>query len=110
MWYSNRYRRHLCDMHIEDWDESFLSEFSPETYVENLKTARINNAMLYLQSHVGLCYYPTQTGKMHRAFEGRETLMRDLVNLCHQNDIKVTGYYSINYNTVEHDRHPNGAC
>lgn len=106
MWYSNRYRRHLCDMHIEEWSDEFLSLFSPEEYVENLKLARINNAMLYLQSHVGLCYYPTKSGKMHRAFEGREDAMRRLVDLCHQNDIKVTGYYSINYNTFEHDRHP----
>ena len=32
MWYKNCYRRNLVDMHIEDWDESFLSEFDPEDY------------------------------------------------------------------------------
>ena len=106
MWYSDRYRRHLCDMHIDDWHEEFLSRFSPQEYVENLKRAQINNAMLYLQSHAGLCYFPTKTGKMHAAFRGRESLMRDVVDLCHANDIRVTGYYSINYNTAEHDRHP----
>ncbi len=106
MWYSNMYRRHLCDMHIDDWNESFLSEFSPEVYVENLKTARIQNAMLYFQSHVGLCYYPTKVGKMHRAFEKEPDKMRRLVDLCHQNGIQVTGYYSLNYNTLESDRHP----
>jgi hypothetical protein len=42
MWYSDLFRRHLLDMHIEDWDEEFLSAFSPETYVENLKKARIS--------------------------------------------------------------------
>lgn len=93
-------------MHIDDWDASFLSAFSPEEYVENLKRAQINNAMLYLQSHVGLCYYPTKTGKMHGALQGREDLMKRTAALCHANDIKVTGYYSINYNTYEHDRHP----
>lgn len=93
-------------MHIDDWDESFLSEFSPEVYVENLKTAKIQNAMLYFQSHVGLCYYPTKVGKMHRAFEKEPDKMRRLVDLCHQNGIQVTGYYSLNYNTLESDRHP----
>ena len=106
MWYSNLYRRHLCDMHIADWDDVFLSRFSPETYVENLLRAHINYAMLYFQSHAGLCYYPTKTGKMHRALIGREHLMRDTVDLCHAHQIKVIGYYSLNYNTVEHDRHP----
>ena len=32
--------------------------------------------------------------------------MRRLVELCHQNGIKVCGYYSLIYNTREHDRHP----
>lgn len=106
MWYSQRFRRHLCDMHIDDWDASFLSRFSPEEYVRNLETAHINNAMLYLQSHVGLCYFPTKTGKMHGALRGREDLLLRTLQLCHDRNIKVTGYYSINYNTYEHDRHP----
>ena len=106
MWYTNSYRRHLCDMHIDDWDDLFLSKFSPEEYVENLKIAKVQNAMLYLQSHVGLCYYPTKTGVMHRAFIGREDAMKKTEELCHKNGMHVTGYYSLNYNTVEHDRHP----
>lgn len=105
MWYSNMYRRHLCDMHIDDWNDEFLSEFSPEEYVENLKKAHIQNAMIYLQSHVGLCYYPTKTGRMHKAFRGREDMIKRTVDLCHENNIKVTGYYSLNYNTAEHDLH-----
>ncbi|MBQ1985275.1 MAG: hypothetical protein II230_03080, partial [Clostridia bacterium] len=67
MFYSNLYRRHLLDMHIEDWDNRFLSKFSPEVYVENLKIAEVNYAMVYLQSHVGLCYFPTKTGETHAA-------------------------------------------
>lgn len=106
MWYKKCYRRHLCDMHIDDWDETFLSKFSPEVYVENLKIAKIQNAMLYFQSHVGLCYYPTKTAKMHAGFVGKEDAMRRLVDLCHENGICVTGYYSLNYNTWAHDNHP----
>ena len=106
MWYKNCYRRNLVDMHIEDWDDTFLSQFNPEEYVENLKRGKINNAMIYLQSHVGLCYYPTKIGIMHRAFTGREDLIKRTIDLCHQNGITVTGYYSIHFNTREHDRHP----
>jgi len=106
MFYSNLYRRHLLDMHIDQWDDSFLSRFDPEEYVANLKRAGINYAMLYLQSHVGLCYYPTKTGKMHRAFEKDPGMMQRLVELCHREGIAVCGYYSLIYNTFEHDRHP----
>lgn len=106
MWYENAWRRHLCDMHIEDWSPEFLSEFNPETYLENLKKAKIQNAMIYFQSHVGLCYYPTKTGKMHRAFRGKEDMVKRLTELCHEAGISVTGYYSLIYNNCEHDRHP----
>lgn len=106
MWYSELYRRHLLDMHIDDWDDSFLGEFSPEEYVENLKRAHINMAMIYLQSHAGLCYYPTKTGVMHKAFVGREDAMKRLVDMCHEAGIRVVGYYSLIYNTREHDRRP----
>lgn len=106
MWYTNRYRRHLCDMHIDDWSEEFLSQFSPEEYVENLKRAKIDSAMIYLQSHVGLCYFPTKVGKMHNAFVGDEGKIKRLIELCKKEDIAVTGYYSLSYDTYQHDLHP----
>ncbi len=105
-WYKNSYRRHLCDMHIDEWDETFLSEFSPEEYYNNLKLAGIQSAMIYFQSHVGLCYYPTKVGKMHNAFIGREDAIKKLIELCKAGGIDVIGYYSPNFNVVEHDKHP----
>lgn len=106
MWYEQKLRRHLCDMHIDDWSDEFLSRFSPEEYLENLKTAKVNNAMLYFQSHVGLCYYPTKSGKMHNAFRGCEDKMKRLAEMCHQNGIAVTGYYSLIYNNWAYHTHP----
>lgn len=105
-WYRNVYRRNLVDMHIEDWDVRFLSEFDPASYVSNLKKAHIEAPMLYLQSHVGHCYWPTKTGHMHAALAGREDLMRKTVDLCHHAGMYVVGYYSLIYNTIEEDRHP----
>lgn len=105
-WYENNYRRHLCDMHIADWDDSFLSKFSADDYYENLKRANVSCAMLYYQSHAGLCYYPTKTGKMHKSFIGREHEMRRLTDMCRDGGISVVGYYSLNYNTWAHDEHP----
>lgn len=106
MWYSNSYRRHLCDMHIDDWDERFMSEFDPEEYVEDLLRANIQNAIIHIVSHAGVCYYPSKVGDIHKAFIGKEDAMRRVEELCHQHGITVTGYYSLNYNTREHDKHP----
>ncbi len=30
-WYKSSYRRNLIDMHIDDWDDSFLSKLDPKT-------------------------------------------------------------------------------
>ncbi len=105
-WFSDCYRRNLVDMHIEDWDETFLSRFDPAAYVANLKKAHIQAPMLYLQSHVGHCYWPTKSGHMHSAFRGREDMMLRLVQLCQAEGMHVVGYYSLIYNTVEEDNHP----
>ena len=62
-WYETSYRRHLLDMHINDWgDELFLSQFDPDVYVDNLVRGNVRSAMIYMQSHVGYCYFPTKTG------------------------------------------------
>ena len=106
MFYSNLYRRHLLDMHIDDWSEEFLSQFDPEEYVENLKKAKINYAMIYLQSHAGLCYFPTKVGTIHKRFEKEPDLIKRVVDLCHEAGMKVIGYYSLIYNSREHDKHP----
>lgn len=37
MWYKNTWRRYLCDMHIADWKDEFLSKLDPEEYLKNLK-------------------------------------------------------------------------
>ena len=56
-WYKDIYRRNLVDMHIADWSDDFLSKFSADEYYENLKRAKIQSPMIYLQSgiHPILC-------------------------------------------------------
>ena len=105
-WFSHCYRRNLVDMHIEDWDEQFLSQFDPADYFANLQRAHIQSPMLYLQSHVGHCYWPTETGHMHSAFQSEPGKMRRLAQLCKDAGMHPVGYYSLIYNTYEEDRHP----
>ncbi|AEF82471.1 alpha-L-fucosidase [Leadbettera azotonutricia] len=105
-WYKTKFRRTLMDMHIEDWDKTFLSEFDPEVYFKALKEAKISAAMIYVQSHVGLCYWPTESGVMHKGFIGKEDAMKRLFNLCHDDGINTILYYSIIYNNRAYELHP----
>lgn len=105
-WYQDKFRRTLLDMHIEDWDDSFLSQYDPKDYFASLKEAKINAAMIYVQSHVGLCYWPTKSGLMHKAFVGKEDQVRQLFGLCHNYGIDTVLYYSIIYNNRAYEQHP----
>ena len=80
-WYQSSYYRTLLDMHIEDWDASFLSEFDPDYYVEQVKKAQIDAVMIYVQAHTGLCYWPTKSGVMHRSFLGHEDRIRRVFDI-----------------------------
>jgi len=103
-WYQKSYRRNLVDMHIEDWDEKFLSQFDPETYVKMLKIAEVKSALVYANSHVGYCYWPTKTGHMHRGIKGRDTL-GDVIDLCHKEGMEVIIYYSLIFNNWAYEQH-----
>jgi len=92
-------------MHIEDWDERFLSKLDPKNYVKMLKLANVKSAMIYANSHVGYCYWPTRTGHMHRGIRGRDVL-GEIIDLCHKEGIDVIVYYSLIFNNWAYEHHP----
>jgi len=104
-WYQGSYRRNLVDMHIEDWDERFLSLLDPETYVGLLKKARVQSAMVYANSHVGFCYWPTKTGEMHRGIGGKD-IFGQITALCHKEGMDVIAYYTLIYNNWAYGHDP----
>jgi len=104
-WFRSSYRRNLVDMHVEDWDPRFLSKLKPEKYVEMLKLANVKSAMVYANSHVGYCYWPTKTGHMHTGLNGRDFL-GSVIKLCHKAGIDVVVYYSLIYNNWAYEQHP----
>ena len=104
-WYKNSYRRCLVDMHIEDWNEEFLSEFDPQSYLDCMKRGNIKSAMIYLQSHVGLCNWPSKSGRVHKAFE-KENKVKELIGLCRAEGLDAVGYYSLIFNNWAYEAHP----
>ena len=105
-WYSDKFRRHLLDMHINDDRDEYMSEFSPENYLKMLKLGNIQVAMIYLQSHVGLCNWPTKSGRTHNFFQKKPDEIKRLIDMCRADGISVVGYYSLNFTQWAHDTHP----
>jgi hypothetical protein len=104
-WYETAYRRAVIDMHIPDWDERFLSEFSADQYVEMLVKSRAQSIVCYGQSHVGLFNYPTKVGQQHRGLKGRN-ILGEVIERCHAHDIAVVIYTSLIFDRWAADNHP----
>lgn len=104
-WYETSFRRNLVDMHIDAWNPEFLRDFDPDVYFHCLKAAHIQSPMIYLQSHTGLCNWPTKSGAAHPALQDGEKIRR-LIGLCHAAGMDVVGYYSLIFNNWAYDAHP----
>jgi hypothetical protein len=104
-WLKREYRRCLVDMHIEDWNEEFLSKFEPSEYINTMEKAGVKGVMIYAHSHVGLCNWPTKAGQMHRGLKGRD-IVDETFRLAHSKGMDVILYYSLIYDNWAYDAHP----
>ena len=105
MWIEGNYRRNLLDMHIDDWNEEFLSKVNPQEYVDALAAAGVQAAMVKAMPHTGLCNYPTGVGRMHKGLKGRD-FFGEVLEACHKKGIAVIAYYSQIFDNYAAANHP----
>ena len=61
--------------------------------------------MVYANSHVGYCYWPTRTGEMHRGLMGKDAF-GEITGLCRKEGMDVIAYYTLIYNNWAYDHDP----
>lgn len=105
MWIEGNYRRSFLDMHIDDWNEEFLSRVDPEGLVKLLKDAGMQQIVVKCRPHTGLAFYPTKTGRMHKGLQGRD-YVGEMIQLCHSNGIAVMAYFSQIFDNWAYEKHP----
>lgn len=105
MWIEGNYRRNLMDMHIDDWNPEFLSRIDVDEYVEALKDAGIQAAMVKGRPHTGLAYYPTKIGRMHQGLKGFD-FFGTMIGKCHENGIAVVAYFTQIFDNWAYETHP----
>jgi hypothetical protein len=103
--YLSTYRRMLLDMHIPDWDPSFLSRYDPVALATLYERAHATGVMLYCNSHVGLTNYPVAEGRMHPGLGGRD-VVGELVRELATRDIRSCAYYSVLFDNWAVTEHP----
>jgi uncharacterized lipoprotein YddW (UPF0748 family) len=88
-------------MHIPVWDRrSSILNSTPSG-----SSRRVRSRVCYCQSHVGLFNYPTQVGRQHAAFQGRNVL-GEMIDACHRRGIAVQIYTSLIFDRSAADEHP----
>lgn len=105
MWYQTSYRRNLVDMHIPDWHPEFMADYEPARHVELLQRAQVKTAMVYANSHVGLCYWPTKAGRMHGGLGGRDVL-GEFLSQARAAGLDTVVYYSLIFNNWLAETYP----
>ena len=105
MWIDGNYRRNLLDMHIDDWNPEFLSKIDVDEYVNALKDAGVQTAMIKSRTHTGLAYYPTKIGRMHRGLKGFD-YFGTMIKKCHDNGIAAVAYFSQIFDNWAYDNYP----
>ncbi|MEG0909983.1 MAG: alpha-L-fucosidase, partial [Ruthenibacterium sp.] len=105
MWIEGNYRRIFLDMHLDDWNEEFLSKLDPEHLEKLLKDAGAQQIVVKCRSHTGLAYYPTKVGRMHKGLHGRD-YVKEMSELCHKDGIAVMAYFSQIFDNWAYENHP----
>lgn len=97
-------RRLLLDMHIPDWDEGFLAAYDPLELARLYRSAGAGGALLYCKSHMGLSYWPSPVGGVHRAARERD-LVGEAKAALESAGIAVAAYHSVIFDNWAAEAH-----
>jgi hypothetical protein len=103
-WFKKSLRRNLIDMHINDIDPLFLSEFSADKYAEALSLSGVDTAVIYGGSCLGINYFSTSNGHRHNSI-GTRDLIAETVSTCRAKGLNIVLYFNI-WSRWAYDNHP----
>ncbi len=98
-------RRLLLDMHIPDWDDAFLADFDPAELARLYSLSGADGALLYCKSHLGLNYWPSPVGGIHRAAHERD-LVGEAKATLEDAGIAVAAYHSVIFDSWAAEHYP----
>lgn len=97
-------RRLLLDMHIPDWDDGFLARYDPAALARVYQMSGAGGALVYCKSHMGLSYWPSPVGGVHRAARERD-LVGETKAALEAAGIGVAAYHSVIFDNWAAEAH-----
>ncbi|MCL2518129.1 MAG: alpha-L-fucosidase [Oscillospiraceae bacterium] len=104
LWYKKSLKRNLIDMHINDINPAFMSEFDPQKYAEAMSLAGVDTSIIYAGSCLGINYFKTENGHVHNSLAGRD-IVGETVDAVKAKGIDVILYLNM-WSRWAYDNHP----
>ncbi len=99
------YSRILIDNHITDLKPEYMAKFDPAEYVNMVRLAGVESAMVYASDHNGNCYYPSKVGHVHANCAGRDPF-GEIVKRLREAGIVPVAYHTVIYQNEPALKHP----
>jgi len=91
------YRQVHLDFHTSEQVKEIGRDFDPEEFVRTLKQARVNSITCFARCHHGWMYYDTKKNPERRHPHLTRNLLKEQIEICHKNDIRVPIYTTIQW-------------
>lgn len=104
---SLRYRQVHLDFHTSEDIEGIGRKFDPGPFAETLSAAHVDSVTCFARCHHGLLYYPSKAfpERVHPHLE-RPNLLGDQIEACHERDIRVPIYITVQWDYFTARQHP----
>ena len=106
--YHKTYRRMLLDMHIPDWDAAFLADYEPERLADLYSSNNVSAVLFYCKSCMGLNYWASPIGGVHRAAKNRD-LVGEMLAALRERGIATAAYTTVILDNWATEHHPEWA-
>lgn len=92
------------DFHNSPFIKDIGKDFDPKEFTHALKSAYVNSITCFAKDVHGMSYYPTKVGKKHPHLE--RDLMREMIEACHAEGIRVPIYICVGWDDYAGENHP----
>jgi hypothetical protein len=101
-----RYRQVHLDFHTSEQVDSIGAQFDPDEFARTLAKAHVNSVTCFARCHHGWIYFDTQAFPERRHPHLTRNLLKDQIDACHKQNIRVPIYVTIQWDHFSAQRHP----
>ena len=99
-----RVRQVHLDFHTSPEIPDVGEDFDPDAFADTFARAHVDSVTIFAKCHHGWSYYDTKVGAKHPSLEC--DLMGEMIEALHKRDIRAPIYYSVSWDELAADEHP----